>query len=500
MLIGSGWTRARHVFANFRRDERGVIAIMTALMMPVLIGFGVLAIDAGRHFNLQTSLQGGADALALAAAAELDGRSDAIERANRAIDNAVVGNNQRFGEGASAINRSNVSVRFLRGLPASDRTNIDAALVTTDPALARLAEVTVNPVTSRNMFAAAASMAQVSQQTNATAVAGFDSASCNITPLFMCNPFEGANPPLHRAARDPSFRLRQIAMKAKGSTYGSGNYGYLEPAAGNGGSAVREALAIDKPKGCYRLEGVELQPGNISSTAEAMNVRFDMYEGNFSGNKNDVAYRPAQNVRKGFGGATCNKPEPDYNPAIRPDLNPGKSLGLPRDNCFYDNSCPTLGATMAGRIGNGEWDFEAYWKRTYGGLAFPNSWSNTNRPSRYEVYRYEIESSDKLLDVATVNATKKEIGGPVCYSGTKPTVEDVDRRVFLGAIIDCNKHATQLNGSSGGVIPVTAYAKFFLTEPMDKNDGTIWAEMIELVEPGRPSAKGIIRDTVQLYR
>jgi Flp pilus assembly protein TadG len=40
------------------------------LALPVLFGFAMLAIDGGRFFNLQTSLQAAADALALAGAAE----------------------------------------------------------------------------------------------------------------------------------------------------------------------------------------------------------------------------------------------------------------------------------------------------------------------------------------------------------------------------------------------------------------------------------------------
>ena len=47
---------------------------------------------------------------------------------------------------------------------------------------------------------------------------------------------------------------------------------------------------------------------------------------------------------------------------------------------------------------------------------------------------------------------------------------------------------------------MTAYAKFFLAEPMDKNDGTIWVELVDVVEPGTPAAKEILRETVQLYR
>ena len=47
---------------------------------------------------------------------------------------------------------------------------------------------------------------------------------------------------------------------------------------------------------------------------------------------------------------------------------------------------------------------------------------------------------------------------------------------------------------------MTAYAKFFLSEPMDKHDGTIWVELVDVVEPGTPAAKEILRETVQLYR
>jgi Flp pilus assembly protein TadG len=484
----------------FRRHDGGGLTAPLAIALPVLFGFGMLTVDAGRYFNLQTSIQGGADALALAAAAELDARPDSLVRANRAIDQ-LVNNDQRFGQGQGRLDRSAISVRFLRALPTSDGAPIPAANLTTDPLKASYVEVAIRPVTLNNLFAAAASVVSVSMQTNASAVAGFDSVACNVTPLFMCNPFEGSTTSLFVAARDPGFRLRQIAMKSKGSEYGSGIYGYLEPAYGNGGAAVKDALAVDKPKGCYRQNGVELQTGNIASTAEAMNVRFDIYDGSFSGKKGDVAYRPARNVRKGFTGASCNA-SAAYDPLKAPadPANFDKALGLPRDSCFYAGNCTFGGATMGGRIGDGEWNFQAYWDRTYG-TAYPNGWSNANRPSRYEVYRHEIEND--LTVNQTAQATTKEKGAPICYAGGPSTLDDEpDRRTFVGAIIDCQaaEAAGQLSGSSGGVIPVTAYARFFLTEPMDKLDGTIWAEMVDLVEPGTAAARNIIRDSVQLHR
>nr|WP_246684365.1 pilus assembly protein TadG-related protein [Mesorhizobium sp. B2-6-5] len=49
-------------------------------MLPVLVGFSLLAIDMSRASSLHNDPQKGVDALALAAAAELDGRSDNITR------------------------------------------------------------------------------------------------------------------------------------------------------------------------------------------------------------------------------------------------------------------------------------------------------------------------------------------------------------------------------------------------------------------------------------
>ena len=49
-----------------------------------MIGGAAMALDVSRLYTMQSSLQKAADAYALAAAAELDGRTDAITRANAA--------------------------------------------------------------------------------------------------------------------------------------------------------------------------------------------------------------------------------------------------------------------------------------------------------------------------------------------------------------------------------------------------------------------------------
>src|SRR6266702_4967513 len=80
----------------FWGDTDGVILPYVTVMLVVIIGVSVLALDGSRYMSLQTQLQNGADALALAGAAELDRTPTAIERANKAI-NRLITNSSLFG-------------------------------------------------------------------------------------------------------------------------------------------------------------------------------------------------------------------------------------------------------------------------------------------------------------------------------------------------------------------------------------------------------------------
>ena len=51
-------------------DERGAVLVWVALMLTVLIGVGALVIDAGALYTEKRQLQNGADAAALAVAAD----------------------------------------------------------------------------------------------------------------------------------------------------------------------------------------------------------------------------------------------------------------------------------------------------------------------------------------------------------------------------------------------------------------------------------------------
>src|SRR5438445_1852869 len=70
-------------------DTDGVILPYVTVMLTVFVGVSALAIDGARYMSLQTQLQKGADALAIAGAAELDRLTTSTTRARNAINNLV---------------------------------------------------------------------------------------------------------------------------------------------------------------------------------------------------------------------------------------------------------------------------------------------------------------------------------------------------------------------------------------------------------------------------
>jgi hypothetical protein len=73
--------------------------------------------------------------------------------------------------------------------------------------------------------------------------------------------------------------------------------------------------------------------------------------------------------------------------------------------------------------------------------------------------------------------------------------------VIYAAIINCRE--LDVHGNSTEPLPVIAFGKFFLTEPIpsspDPDAGTIFSELFSIIEPGSVS-KEVARDLVQLYR
>ena len=104
-------------------------------------------------------------------------------------------------------------------------------------------------------------------------------------------------------------------------------------------------------------------------------------------------------------------------------------------------------------------------------------------PTRYEVYRWEIDSN-RIPGTYAASKTP-ENGSPQCYSGGTPT-DSPDRRLFPVAVIDCQAMEAKygISGGSSPPLPARGFVKVFLTEPMDGSDDTIWGEIVGMVEWG----------------
>lgn len=513
-------------FRRFRRDRSAMALAYVTIALPVLIGFGLLAIDIGRLTTLQSTLQHGADALALAGGAELDRRPDAITRANYAIATLINGNKSLFGTSLVTINSSSVATRYFASIPTNDATPMPSgpglsAGSADDNMSARFIEVTVTPVGFNTIFPASFLGAFDSTTASATAVAGFDAAVCDFTPMFICNPYEADTNTDFLEATElykhfdrvnyPDRIGRQINMKQTGGNsaqYFPGNFGFLVPpgAANPGAATLRNYVGMASPPACFVANGVELRTGAIESVRFGFNTRFDQYDGPMNSKKSDPDFRPAQNVRRGAANdkTTGNSSGTACNPD---DTASTAHSGLLRDTCFYSNSCTNMG----GRMGNGVWDKTTYWSEAHEGASLPSDLSG-QYVTRYDVYNYELaDMANRVQNDSNGTPLGGEVGYPACYSGPTGSVSDTpDRRIFHAAVLNCRALDTSteygpIQGHPDKKFPVVAFAKFFITEPVggdktDQNaaDGDVWAEMVGMDMPGQ--ANSVARDIVQLYR
>ena len=472
---------------RFWRENTGSMAIWAAFALPILIGGAALSVDVSRMYNMEHELQIAADALARAGATELDQRSDSITRSQRAIAN-LVSNAQKFSvDGADEVLAQ--SVRFLHDLPVNDYEIPGTEYETTDPYKARFVEVVVAPETVRAIFSKKLAGTITSVDLSASAIAGTENGVCGAAPLFVCNPYEDSDTNIYEAMNTKAFQRQLIQFKSTSKNtdqYGPGNFGFLDPFGQGDNSKIDDAIAISKSPICLgKNSGVNLQTGNIESLRVAFNTRFDMYEGKFKKQIANPLYAPAQNVTKGYSGQACK------------EVLDSDALGLPRDDCFATNSC----TKMDGRQGNGDWDFVSYMEVnhnaaaavTIGGTSYKLNYKSRKSipkdpPSRYDVYRWEIDTGSIPGAISYGTSSTPEEGTPQCHK-SGPSTAVVDRRIMYVAVLNCAaiEASTGMNGSKKN-LPVETFAKVFLTEPMGKShENTIWGEMVGPIVKGKDS-------------
>jgi Flp pilus assembly protein TadG len=477
----------------FWNDQRGIAMILVAIMLPVLIGFALLAIDMSRANGLHNDMQKGSDAYALAMAAELDGNPDAITRANRVRDSLLANanaNTTKFStSGDHTLGPADLTVTYLSGIPADDSIALNAAGVdanghdwsTTDPKVAKFAEVTVNPTAFAAIFPASFLGGINGFNVQTQAVAGFTNALCQFTPMFICNPYAniGALQTALSGTKKPMIWLKE-QQGGNTAQYGPGNYGFLATPEGDKSTqALTEMFAVTSPPACFSQNGVTTRTGNIPPVNDGINTRFDLYPNGNSGKLIPADAPPAPNVRKGMVaslGKNCS-----YSAPANGQVNNYKAL--PRDNCFTSGSC-----AQAGVLGDGTWDFTGYWTVNHGNASTSGVLTACGAsPSRYCVYKYEINNP--------ALKSGQEKTPPQCNT----TTQTADRRLVYVAIIDCVANTVK---GGGQTLPVQAFGSVFITEPAGGSpNADIYGEMQDIsTVVGQGTLKKLQRNEAQLYR
>jgi hypothetical protein len=497
---------------NFGRSEDGYALVLTLMFMPVFIGLSLMIIDLGRGNNAHSDLYAAADALALAGAAELDGGSDAIPRAKNAMENLT--NTVSFlglGDGEEFVSlvydqddaSNEFNVIFLTSIPANDETPIDQAWIdangTNSSLAARFVYVAARSSDLEPIFPVPVSFTRENVPIQATAVAGRNAAACKITPVFICNPFEGdVTTNLQTGFEDGKLhgRLIQLHPSSNADRAGPGNFGFLD--IGAGANTLKNYMSGFGADVCLDADGnVDTEPGAKSSIRKAMNVRFDIFDSNYK----PTDYITGVNVRKGYSwtGDACNGALVsgyDFHTADTDgSIYAGSGYtGFPNNLVMAPPGTPYSAPGAA--FGVGDWPIDAYMTKNHGmTLAAWNAANPTNEivsrfpaaqspgsalPSRYEVYRYEIANN-----IIAGSGTGAEDGNPLCNAGTANApapVDNPDRRLIQAAVVDCE--AAGIQGKTAD-IPIVAYASIFLVRPWEEGSGqTIDVEIVDITGQG----------------
>jgi hypothetical protein len=465
---------------------------------------------------MDTELQSAADQAALAAATQLDGEEDAIERAEAAA-RSLITNNTLFADTAGKV--GDLTFTFYTSY---DQASDDYGPETSDDAAAKV--VRVNVGVKSVTYALTPITGLLSGDSAATATATLGAAVCKAPPLMICNPNPAGDPNFNGDYAGKGFLL--VARNNQNDTYGPGNFGFLDTGydTSGGASSLRKALGQSNfIQECAKSDLVTTEPGASSPALDAVNTRFDIYSSNVQ--QNDVCGNgqcpPAANVRKdlmrdvnglgsgpGFtkGCKLTSDPSPDTSPgggggpkgwklpdesasrkryggsfptanaaltvAQRNQLYP---MGLPRDICHaFDPAGGCTAATGNSRMGTGTWDRAAYFQSNYGSSF---AWASTSglgpTVTRYQTYIWE--HSDKTRNpggISRVQSIPNVTGGgsqgnmnsaPVCQmTGVSEPAGDQDRRRLTVAVVNC----TGSNAAAGKkTLTPTTWIDMFLVEP-----------------------------------
>lgn len=293
-------------------NQRGAIVVMTVFFIIILIGFAALALDLGRLYVLRTEMQNAADAAAIAAAAELDGATNAIYDAKVAAKEAL-SHQGKFAQNTELLSMlGDNAFEFYswigaegdgpRPLPGDCPTTPEEPnkCLTTDDSNAFYVKVKLYPeLVSDGHYKISLFFLPVlnillgdstgyEASTRVSAVAGAGQVICNLPPILICDPAE---------AGQPFVPGQMVVLKEQGSgTWQPGNFGFLQPPkiTGNLNKDLAYALANESLAGCNPPYVSTLPGGKSSFGRYGINTRFGIYDTSMQGDKDK--FPPAPDV------------------------------------------------------------------------------------------------------------------------------------------------------------------------------------------------------------
>ena len=232
------------------RGEAGGVAVYSAFFIVFALGVGALALDVGRMTVLRSQMQDRADAGAMAAAVQLDGRVGAQARATAVAMNAM---SQTSGISSDGQDLNVQTVNFYSEYGAT-------TVAATGDVDSRFVEVILEPRRVDFLLEPVVNPSGGQHYKNlaARAVAGANPFICQAPPLMLCDPGEA----------DPTKSLalvgnigKQVVLKPppKGGTWAPGNYGLLGLPDGSRDMVVEKATLLES--GFDELNGVDWDKG-----------------------------------------------------------------------------------------------------------------------------------------------------------------------------------------------------------------------------------------------
>ena len=260
-----------------RRYQEGAVAIIVGLCIVVLVGFLGLVADLGRLFITKTELSNAADACALAAAAELKGDAESLNRAESAGITVGQRNNVNFqGDAVSVLVNSDVTFsETLTGTYFPKNGIAPASIPNMKYAKCTLPQTGIMPWFMQVMGAGA-------QTVTAHAVAALSPSQTNCAiPVGLCQqPFPASEPIKCSKPDEYGFCIGKWYGSRRTSQNGlSGSFNLIDYSPPNGGASELSALLTGAGQCNLQINNSVGQTGMAQSIANAWNTRFGLYQG-----------------------------------------------------------------------------------------------------------------------------------------------------------------------------------------------------------------------------